>query len=427
MLSRLIEELLPVAVLALLPVVATLAGPAYAPVAFGTGAIRFLYRWTVDRRPPQLDPAWRALAAAFAGLCWASWGWSIAPDRTARGAAQVTAVLLAAIVVLAQPPLLAVTARRLLPAMAVAFAAAGGVLMVDAVAGYPLQFRLSGEAANAATKYNRGVAYALLLAWPLFGRLWLAQARRFALTLLLGLGLMLGFSLGLTARLAAAAGVGVLVLARLLPRRIGPLLMLAVALFAALAPLLLRALSLWRGDLAAYLKPSGVARLEIWNYVTARVLERPWLGHGLWSAKALPIRAAELQGYAWVTTQGVYPHDQWLQLWVELGALGVLVAVAAALLTLAQVRWLQPELQPFAYAAFAAAVTLSLADFDLATDSWWAALTVCAWLFRTAPADRAAFRGVATTLEVLVCEECRDKAISRRVCTGGPPRDVAGM
>jgi exopolysaccharide production protein ExoQ len=386
MMARFFDEWLPACVLVLLPVFGTMAGPAYAPIVFALGVARFLHRWTFERHAPRLDPAWSAVAAAVVGLCWLSWAWSMAPERTLHGAAQVTVVLFAGLVVLAQAPLTPAAAPRLTAAMAIAFLAGGVVLALDATAGWPLQRWLSGGAANADAKYNRGVAYALLLAWPLLGRLWCERARGFALCLLLGLGLMLGFGVGLTPRLAAAASFAVFALALLLPRRIGPLLMLASAAFAATAPLLLRALSQARAILAPHLKQSGEARLEIWNYMTARVLERPWLGHGFWSANWLRPTPAELRGYAWVTMQGVYPHDQWLQAWVELGALGAALAIAASLLALTRARRLAAQLQPFAYAAFAAVVTLSLADFDLATDSWWAAIALCAWLFRAAPA-----------------------------------------
>jgi len=58
------------------------------------------------------------------------------------------------------------------------------------------------------------------------------------------------------------------------------------------------------------------------------------------------------------------------------------LALALALLALARIRRsLTPEVQPFGHAAFASALTISLANFEITTDSWWAALVASAYLF----------------------------------------------
>jgi O-antigen ligase len=121
--------------------------------------------------------------------------------------------------------------------------------------------------------------------------------------------------------------------------------------------------------------------LEIWDYMTARVLERPLLGWGLLSAKSLPIHPDELAHYVYVRPAGIYPHNQFLELWVELGALGAVLGVVFAVLVLWRVRRLPAGIRPFAYAAFASAMTVASVDYEIVTDSWWCALAASAVLF----------------------------------------------
>jgi exopolysaccharide production protein ExoQ len=144
------------------------------------------------------------------------------------------------------------------------------------------------------------------------------------------------------------------------------------------SPLGLRLLATHRADLAAYLKGSGFERLEIWDPMTARVMERPLLGWGIGDADTIP-NAYLHNGH------GAYPHNQWLELWVETGAIGAIIGLALALLTLRRISRLAPTIRPYAHAAFAAAVTISCVNFEVTTDSWWAALAASAWLF--APLD----------------------------------------
>ena len=119
-----------------------------------------------------------------------------------------------------------------------------------------------------------------------------------------------------------------------------------------------------------YIKASGVNRLELWDYMTARVLERPLLGWGLSSAGAVPISPAELAGYSFVMGPGTYPHNQWLELWIETGALGAMAGLLFASVVLRRIWRMPAPLRPFAYAAFTSAITgVACINFQVTTDS----------------------------------------------------------
>lgn len=391
--ARLFELYLPMTALILLPVFGVAAGPAYAPLLFTVAVAQFVHRAIAERRVMRLDTSWLVLAALFALLCWASAAWSIVPARSLRGAMQVTLVLLGAMIVLAQARLPDDATGKLMRMMALAFLVGGAMVAVDRLANYPIESLVTDGALNAPTKYNRGIAYAVLIACPVAASLWRSRAVLYLGALLLGSALMVGFGLSLTAKLAALAALLIFAAAVIAPRLAALALAAGTAAFALFCPLLLHLLASHRGALAPYLKQSGQARLEIWDYMTARVFERPFHGWGFWSANAVPITPRELSSYRWVSLQGIYPHDQWLQLWVETGLFGAVLGLAFVVLVLQRVRRLPQDLRPFAYAAFAAAAAVSLADFDVATDSWWAALAICAFLFAQAAALPAARRG----------------------------------
>jgi O-antigen ligase len=377
-----VEAWAPVVVFAGLPTVGMVAGPSYSSMVIGLAVVWLLAGWGAGRGMPSIDRSFAALAGVFLILCWASVAWSIAPRDSVRSALGLTGVLVALLVVCARrhdrPGVTEAVFRVLLIATVVGVA----VACLDMALGYPLQMSISTKpGVSAATKYNRGFDYLVLLVWPLLAHVW--WRRRWWAVCILGLtiAVILAVTLSLAARVAVAAGLLVLVVAWIAPRLAAIALDWATVAYGLVLPLALRLLAARRDELAPLLKASGVHRLEIWDYMTARVLERPVLGWGLLSAKSLPIHPDELAHYVYVRPAGVYPHNQFLELWVELGALGAVVGVVFAVLVLRRVRRLPTGIRPFAYAAFASAMTVASVDYEIVTDSWWCALAASAVLF----------------------------------------------
>ena len=161
-------------------------------------------------------------------------------------------------------------------------------------------------------------------------------------------------------------GVVVLLLAWIAPRLMAIGLAAGTAVYVAVLPVAVHRVAERRAALAGHLKLSGVNRLEIWDYMTARVFEHPFRGWGLRNATYVPIHPDELARYIYTDLHGVYPHNQWLELWVELGALGAVLGLVFALLLLRRIRWLPEGVRPFAYAAFASGMTMA----SVSTTRW---------------------------------------------------------
>ncbi len=366
-----------------LPTVGLVAGPSYAVLIFGLAVVQLINLAVVERRAPSvtIDLGLCLLAAAFVTLCWASTQWSIDPAHSRRAALQMTAILLGAMALLVGPPLDNETADRLFRTLLIATIVGAAILAVDCLLDYRFQSLVAGRPhPDVATKYNRGIDYLVLIAWPQFA--YIAWRRRWRDAVLLAACMVVILAIGasLAARVAAAAGIVVLALAIWLPRAIAAILTAGSVVLAASLPFTMRAMADHRMALAPHLKVSGLQRLEIWDYMTARVFEHPLLGWGIAISNAVPITPAEISTYAYQRTQGTYPHNQWLELWVETGAIGAALGLAFALLMIVRIRRLAPPVRPFAYAAFASAITVSCVNFEVVTDSWWAALAATAYL-----------------------------------------------
>ncbi|WP_158928686.1 O-antigen ligase [Acidisphaera sp. S103] len=380
--ERGIDRSAPVLVFAALPTLGLAAGPSYSSLIIGLAVVQLLSGLAAGRGLPPIDRPVAAIAGLFLALCWASVIWSIDQRESIRAAAGLTGVLVALLMFRAGRYGRPESMETLFHVLLIATLVGVGIAWFDVRLGYPLEALISTKpGVHAATKYNRGFDYLVLIAWPLLAHVWWRRRWWSMAALGIAIAMMLAVTLSLAGRVAVVAGVVVLLLAWAAPRLVAIGLGWGVAAFVVTLPVVLRLLAERRTELARFLKPSGVARLEIWDYMTARVFEHPIGGWGLRTATHLPIRPDELASYIYVDARGIYPHNQWLELWVELGVLGAALGLVFALLLLWRICELPAALRPFAYAAFASAMTIASVNYEVVTDSWWCALAASAVLF----------------------------------------------
>jgi exopolysaccharide production protein ExoQ len=320
---------------------------------------------------------WRKLlipAALLGGLV--GWGlvsslWAVDTARSLEMAVRLAALFAAALALTLAAEMLAAP-RRLLCWLAAGLAVALALTAVQAFTQGWLTNAFSKRmfVAPALNQVENALA---LLVLPLIAML--AERRRPFLAALVAaaMALTLYGLVGTAAKAGIAAGVAAAALLYLARRPIARLAAIVSVVAIVTAPLTFPALSEvpavhdWA---AGYWKFSARHRLEIWWFTGNRIAERPVLGWGLDSSRAIPGGGDPTpEGAPWLP---LHPHNGALQIWLELGLPGALLFagfVARLWLSLATMPW--PRL--FAAAAggsLCAAQTIGLAAYGL-WEEWW--------------------------------------------------------
>jgi O-antigen ligase len=380
---------LPLAVaLAVAPVAGVLQSKALAPIALAAllGCV-LLHRQRYGAWPwPQGGTVGAAAPVALALFGWAAVTALWAPRP---GSAAFTALQIGGFVALGAAAARAVAADDAAARARLLLAASGGLAAGILLAG--LDFA-TGNAIRALVRGLREVPPTLQ-----FGLKPAASAMALWLPLLAvaplprwlrGLGLAGGAAVllalpGESARIAVAvgglAGAAAWAAPRLAPRALGAALAVVIlATPAALGPVLAR------GVPAAGIPPSAAHRLLIWDFVGDRIADRPWLGWGMEASRSIPghhdtpspavrerfgLTGAQAEaGVPRAELLPLHPHNGPLQLRLELGLPGVLLAAALAwLLGLAAARSAAP---PVATAMLAAGSVTAMLSFG-AWQEWW--------------------------------------------------------
>lgn len=378
--------LLAATVYAALPTIGLFSGGAYAALIFSLTGI-LVAAGAIHRRRPHIDRPLATIGALALAVFWVSATWSIAPGNSLSGSLQMTGIFAGALLFLGLRPQFESAAPLIFRALLVAAIAGPALVILDMAVGHPILGVISGRnpgTTDVDVKLARGLSQLSILIWPIF-----AYARISGRPIQAGLAAILSITMiafimssATAAALCFAAGAIVLGLACVAPQLVAVAEATVIAVVALASPWIVRGLDNRALPLVANIKSSVTHQLEIWDYMTARITERPLSGWGWLTANMLPIRPEELARYHWVGANGTpHPHDFWLQLWVETGVLGAILGSSFALLVLWR-AWRQPiKIRPFALAAVAATFISSLASFNLATDAWWCAVTATGLLF----------------------------------------------
>jgi exopolysaccharide production protein ExoQ len=115
---------------------------------------------------------------------------------------------------------------------------------------------------------------------------------------------------------------------------------------------------------------SFLHRIEIWHYASNLVFERPLFGWGLDSSRSIADKIVlERNGYEFAVLP-IHPHNAFLQVWLELGLVGVGFGIAIGLTILGGIRDLPRPSQPVALAAFAGSMAMLSVAYGV-WQIWW--------------------------------------------------------
>lgn len=315
-----------VLVFALLPAAAAGGAMALAVLAALAGALSF--QPAQARQAIESKPLTAAILASFVAWAALSSLWSAYPDHVQAPKLAATFVLGLCFAMGANANS---EARRLTrAAAAAAFLVLAVLLGVEAFAGMPLNRAFQPDAIVWLLERNpsRGAVVLLGLTWGIAAGLFNAGRPQLGL-LSLATGAVFAAQFEQTANIAAfGLGLMAFIAAFMAPR----LALLATS--GGLAAWLIAApfvtpLVVAQSALIDRLPFSLAARAGIWDYVCARILERPWLGHGLDAPRAVTDTIV-VRDVAMRAVQ-LHPHSGSLQIWYETGLVGALLAAGALL------------------------------------------------------------------------------------------------
>jgi O-antigen ligase len=127
------------------------------------------------------------------------------------------------------------------------------------------------------------------------------------------------------------------------------------------------------GSTAHWLKHSGQHRVEIWHFAAERALERPLLGWGFNASRYVPNGDAVSHflppGQSMIP---LHPHDAFLQVWLELGAVGTIIVGGIMLLGLRTIGEWPASIARFTLPGYAAGLVVAGLAFGI-WQSWWMA------------------------------------------------------
>jgi len=250
------------------------------------------------------------------------------------------------------------------------------LVMVFVLIGY-------GRGDGVASKFNRGFSYGLMFFWPVAGALaaWRGKTR-VRLGFLLGFAVTAGLCLTLSraGQMAMLASALVWLCAARAPRATAACMVFGAGL-ALFWPLAVQNLFPLFVEERAGLPSSWAHRVEIWDYLSHRVQERPWTGWGVGQIARLDWAFPNGATYVYTKTPASHAHNAIMQLWTDCGVAG---AVAYSVLVFAALRAalaLGDGRAAFALAALAYAWVLLMTAYNLWTDSLWAAMTLTVLAF----------------------------------------------
>lgn len=270
--------------------------------------------------------------------------------------------------------------QKALPIFAWLSAAMVAMIWIETALNYPINrfyYTWSGQDSRMLIEavLNRSLSAAVLLAVP---ALWILWARKhYLIAALYAAGLLAALAVSEASAAFAAALIGLLAFcaarfcAKFVQAGLAAAGSLALISFPWIAPFLFAHRPQW-----SYLQtPSTGGRLEIWDFVARAIQVRPELGYGFEATRFMIFQTQQVYHKADTV---LHPHNNVLQIWMEYGALGAILALAGWLFTVKHIQ------SAPALAWLSVALVMGLMSFGLWQSAWLSLLLLSAIYWRAA-------------------------------------------
>ena len=373
----------------LLPVVCVVAPKGTVVLLLLAAALAVPIHWWAHRRFPVPDLPIAIALALLVVWCAIASIWSDDSLRSLGLALRVAVILGAGLVLFPIADTLDDAARKRIGRWLVAgFGLSLALVAVETGLDYPVLGLLKTvEAGTEAVWFDRGAVALALIVWPVTALLWARGLGWKALALPVALGIASLFLESAAATLGLAAG-GATVLLALSHRKVGRALTIAASVLGFVAmPFAAREMHGHGWHRADWLSASAQHRVEIWNFSVQRIAEKPVLGWGFDGSRHMQALYPNANS-AGRDIAALHPHNAPLQIMLELGAVGTVIALALLWLIAIRLDGATGRTRIVGQALFVAA--LAIASVAHGTwQNWWLALVVSAALLVPLTASRS--------------------------------------
>jgi exopolysaccharide production protein ExoQ len=264
-----------------------------------------------------------------------------------------------------------------------AYFAAIVLLMLDLLHGLPVYLLMRGGVSRDSelegSLINRNMVAMAALCWPAFQTFWLRREWGAAALLPVGMIVLVTGGSSESAMVGLLIGLITLAIAMVAPTftRVALGVGVVVTFFGSIPAMEW----LYSLDLIdhTHLPFSFLHRIEIWHYASNLVFEKPLFGWGLDSSRSLAEKVIVERGGYEFPVLPIHPHNAFLQVWLELGLVGVCFGIAIGLTVLRGIGQLPRQSQPVALAAFAGSMAMISVAYGV-WQVWWIGVLILSLL-----------------------------------------------
>lgn len=362
---------------AVLPGLAVLAAKTVVPLLLVTSLVAGTLAWREGWRPARPD------AAIWAGVALFAWAlvtcfWSTVPLHGAQSAIRLTVLVLVGWCLVDVARYTSAHAgSAMLLAWTGGFIAALVIIVIEVGFDEPIYRVLTATSFDESvmlSRINRGATFLTIAIWPLSIALSAKYGRGTAIGLVLVTAGTMVLTPSDTAKVAIVVGIALFCFTWV-RWTLGVAAVVAGLVFGVMAaPWTVQGIHHFGMQKLDVMPRNAVLRMDYWAYVGRLVRERPVFGLGFESSRKI----SQMEGGRLPNAGDVkvlfHPHNGGLQVWVELGGFGALLALGLVALTIRACRRAVPPSRVAALTMLGVTVQIALVTYSVWQTQWVATM-----------------------------------------------------
>ena len=234
----------------------------------------------------------------------------------------------------------------------------------------------------ALSRFNRGTSALVILIWPVSFLVFQRGFKITAVFLLISSFCIATLGDSNSAKVSFVLAFITVFLTLVFPRLTLNLIIISVTSFFMLVPIIFLYLLEWSQSVANRIPPSTLDRLEIWHRSAVAVIEEPLLGYGIGISRHLPIPEDLSLLYKYFTVPTTHPHNAPIQIWLELGLIGVVIMLLLIGFASSPIRRTKGHFRVAAFATGVSIIFTGFVSYGFWQETWLSIIGMAVILFK---------------------------------------------